>query len=80
MREMIQIPLKAGHHRPASETPFKTVLKTACSRAKTHVILTPLNYVNFYTISVDDVTFLDGLACVYVKYKSCASTARALSD
>ena len=30
--------------------------------------------------SVDDVNFCDGLECVYVKYKSCASIARELPD
>ena len=55
--------------------------KKACSRAKPYVILTPLNYVHFYTrYSVDDVNFCDGLECIYVKYKSRASTARKLPD
>ena len=31
-------------------------------------------------ITVDDVNFCDGLECVYVKYKSRASTARELPD
>ena len=33
-------------------------------------------------VTVDDVNFCDGLDCVhlYVKYKSCASTARELPD
>ena len=31
-------------------------------------------------VTVDDVNFCDGLECVYVKYKSCASTARELPD
>ena len=30
--------------------------------------------------TVDDVNFCDGLECVYVKYKSPASTARELPD
>ena len=32
------------------------------------------------TVTVDDVNFCDGLECVYVKYKSRASTARELPD
>ena len=31
-------------------------------------------------VSVDDVNFCDGLECVYIKYKSHASTARELPD
>ena len=31
-------------------------------------------------VTVDDVSFCDGLECVYVKYKSRASTARELPD
>ena len=31
-------------------------------------------------ITVDDVNFCDGLECVYVKYKSPASTACELPD
>ena len=31
-------------------------------------------------INVDDVNFCDGLKCVYVKYKSRASTAREFPD
>ena len=31
-------------------------------------------------VTVDGVNFCDGLECVYVKYKSRASTARELSD
>ena len=46
----------------------------ACSRAKTYVILTSLNYVYFY-----DFNFCDGLECIYVKYKSRASTAQELT-
>ena len=30
--------------------------------------------------TVDDVDFFDGIECVYVKYKSRASTARELPD
>ena len=55
--------------------------KKACSRAKTYVILTSLNYVHFYArYTVDDVNFCDGLECVYVKYKSRTSTACQLPD
>ena len=52
--------------------------KKACYRAKTYVNLKSLNYVHFCTN--DDVNFCDGLECVYVKYKSRASTARELPD
>ena len=31
-------------------------------------------------VTVDDVNFDDDLDCVYVKYRSCASTARELTD
>ena len=31
-------------------------------------------------VTVDDVNFCDCLECVYVKYKSCASTAHVLPD
>ena len=31
-------------------------------------------------VTVDDVNFCEGLEWVYVKYNSCASTARELSD
>ena len=31
-------------------------------------------------VTVDDVNFCDGLECVYVKYKSRASTSRELPD
>ena len=31
-------------------------------------------------VTVDGVNFCDGLECVYVKYKSRASTARELPD
>ena len=31
-------------------------------------------------VTVGDVNFLDGLECVYVKYKSHASTASELPD
>ena len=47
--------------------------ENACSRARTYVILTSLNY-------VDDVNFCDGLECIYVKYKIFASTACELPD
>ena len=50
----------------------------ACSRAKTYVILTSLNTFISIHVTVDDVNFCDGLECVYVKYKSRASTAREL--
>ena len=44
--------------------------KKAFSRVKPYVILTPLNYVHFYTrYTVDDVNFCDGLECVYVKHQ-----------
>ena len=49
--------------------------ENACSRAKTYVILTSLNY-----ITVDDISFCDGLEYVHVRYKSRASTARELPD
>ena len=31
-------------------------------------------------VTVDDVNFCDSLECIYVKYKSLASTARELPD
>ena len=31
-------------------------------------------------VTVDDVNICDGLECVYVKYKSCTSTACELPD
>ena len=54
--------------------------ENACSKAKTYVVLTSLNYVHFYARYFDDVNFCDGLECVYVKYKSRVSTAREMSD
>ena len=39
----------------------------ACSRAKTYVILTPLNNIHSIHATVDDVNFCDGPECVYVK-------------
>ena len=43
----------------------------ACSRAKTFIILTSLNYDNFYAyVTVDDNNFCDGPECIYVKYKN----------
>ena len=54
--------------------------ENACSRAKTFVIITSLNYVHFYARTVDKVNFCDGLECVYLKYKSHASTAREMPD
>ena len=56
--------------------------ENACSRAKTCVILTALNYIIHMHVTVDDVNFCDGLECVglYVKCKSHASKACELSD
>ena len=54
--------------------------ENACSRAKTFVILTSLNYFISMHVTVDNINFYDGLECVYVKYKSRASTARELPD
>ena len=31
-------------------------------------------------VTVDDINFVTALECVYVKYKSCASTASKLPD
>ena len=47
----------------------------ACSNAKTYVILKSLNYVISIHVTVDDINFCDGLECLYVKYKSRASTS-----
>ena len=54
--------------------------ENAYSRVKTYVILTSLNYGISMHVTVDNVSFCDGLECVYVKYKSHASTARELPD
>ena len=58
----------------------KSIKENACSRAKSYVILTSLNYVISMYVTVDDVYFCDGIECVYVKYKRRASTARELPD
>ena len=44
-----------------------------------HPNITRITFISIY-ITVDDVNFCDGLECVYVKYKSRASTARELPD
>ena len=51
-----------------------------CCRATTYVILTSLNYVNSMHVTVDDINFCYDLECVYVKYKSRASTAHEFAD
>ena len=54
--------------------------ENAFSRAKTYVIITSLITLIYIHVTFDNVIFCDGLEFVYVKYKSCASTARELSD
>ena len=49
--------------------------ENACSRAKTYAIKASLITLMSMHDTVDDVNFCDGLDCVYVKYKSRASTA-----
>ena len=44
-----------------------------------HPNITEITFISIYA-TVDDVNFCDGLECVYVKYKSRASTARELFD
>ena len=52
----------------------------ACSRSKTNVILMSLiTFISMY-VTVDDVNICDGLECLFVKYKSRASTAGELPD
>ena len=52
----------------------------ACFRAKTYLTLTSIIYVHFYARYCWWRHFCDDLECVYVKYKSRASTARELPD
>ena len=49
--------------------------ENACYRGKTYVILTSLNYINFYICYTWLHQFCDGLEYVYLQYKSRASTA-----
>ena len=46
--EMIQIPLKVGHHRPASETPFKW--RFAGGPMMAHIVCWPGSFVIFQRI------------------------------
>ena len=63
------------YHNGAQKHEGFVGFENACSRAKTYVILTSLTYVYFYARYC-----CDSLECVYIKYKSCASTARELPD